>query len=308
VPSLHPDELPIDLTLVRRLVDRQLPEYADLGLVPIRESGSSNALFRLGSDRLVRLPRQPGGGASIDKESVWLPSVASRVAVEVPTVLRIGEPDLGYPERWAVTTWLRGARPAVRRGDGRASRTSGLARDLAQFLTELRAMELPHRGEDDETLDWYRGRPLFELDADFRETADECRRLPIGLDVDAALRVWDRAVDASRGVGSAHTWFHGDLLAENLLVDEAGALSAVIDFGGLAVGDPTVDLVVAWEALDDDGRRTFRRSLDVDDRTWTVSRGWALLIALITFPYYGTTMPARCADRRAMAEAAIRGG
>ena len=44
-------------------------------------------------------------------------------------------------------------------------------------------------------------------------------------------------------------WLHGDLLAENLLVRQ-GELAAVLDFGGLAVGDPTVDLVVAWELLD----------------------------------------------------------
>ncbi len=103
------------------------------------------------------------------------------------------------------------------------------------------------------------------------------------------------------------TWFHGDLLVENLLVDQTGGLAAVIDFGGLALGNPTVDLVVAWEALDDEGRRVLRRALDVDDATWTASRGWALLIALITFPYYGTSMPVRCADRLAMAQAAIRG-
>ena len=96
-------------------------------------------------------------------------------------------------------------------------------------------------------------------------------------------------------------------MGENLLLNDTGGLTAVIDFGGLALGNPTVDLVVAWEALDDDGRRVLRRALDVDETTWTASRGWALLIAMITFPYYATSMPVRCADRLAMAEAAIKG-
>jgi aminoglycoside phosphotransferase (APT) family kinase protein len=59
------------------------------------------------------------------------------------------------------------------------------------------------------------------------------------------------------------------------------------------VGDPTVDLVVAWEALDDKGRRAFRRAMDVDDAGWAVSRGWAVFIAMMTFPYYDTSMPGR---------------
>ncbi len=272
----------------------------------MNDSGSSNALFRLGNDKLVRLPRQPGGGASIDKEASWLPYVASRVTVDVPEVVGVGEPDLDYPERWAITTWLHGTRPSPPRTVPRHNQ-EGLAEDLVQFLTELRGMEVPELAKDDKALCWYRGLPLSELDADFRETAVECRGLEIGLDIDEALRVWDRAVDASRAVEPADSWYHGDLLVENLLLNDAGGLAAVIDFGGLALGNPTVDLVVAWEALDEEARRVFRRALGVDDVTWTASRGWALLIAMITVPYYGASMPVRCADRLAMAEAAIRG-
>lgn len=304
---LHTDELPIDVALVRQLVDRAFPEYVDDDLRQINDSGSSNALFRLGNDKLVRLPRQPGGGATIDKEASWLPYLAPRVTAEVPVVIAVGEPELGYPERWSITTWLHGTRPTTPRCITRASATDGLAEDLAQFLTELRAMEVPERAKDDQALSWYRGQPLWKLDADFRETATACRDLGVGLDIDEALRVWDQAVDASHAIELADTWYHGDLLVENLLVNDGGGLAAVIDFGGLALGNPTVDLVVAWEALDDDGRRVLRRALDVDDPTWTASRGWALLIAMITFPYYGTSMPARCADRLAMAEAAING-
>ena len=273
----------------------------------MNDSGSSNALFRLGNDKLVRLPRQPGGGASIDKEASWLPYVAPHVTAEVPEVVGVGEPDLDYPERWAITTWLHGTRPSTPRAIPRDNGTEGLAEDLVQFLTELRGMEVPELAKDDKALSWYRGLPLLDLDADFRGTAVECRDLGISLDVDEALRVWDRAVDASRAVEPADCWYHGDLLVENLLLNDTGGLAAVIDFGGLAIGNPTVDLVVAWEALDDDGRRVLRRALDVDDATWTASRGWALLIAMITFPYYGASMPARCADRLAMAEAAING-
>lgn len=304
---LHADELHIDIALVRQLVDRAFPEYVEDVLRHMSDSGSSNALFRLGNDKLVRLPRQPGGGASIDKEASWLPYVAPRVTVELPAVVGVGEPDLGYPERWAITTWLNGNRPSTPRTIPRDSGNSGLAEDLAQFLTELREMEVPEQAKDDKALSWYRGLPLCDLDDDFRETADECRGLRIGLDVDEALRVWDRAVDASRAVEPADSWYHGDLLVENLLLNDTGGLAAVIDFGGLALGNPTVDLVVAWEALDEDGRRVLRRALDVDDATWTASRGWALLIALITFPYYRASMPVRCADRLAMAEAAIKG-
>lgn len=235
-----------------------------------------------------------------------MPYVGSRISVGVPTVVGVGEPDLDYPERWAITTWLDGTRPSTPSSDPRVNGTR-LADGLVQFLTELRGIEVPESAKDDQALSWYRGLPLCDLDADFREAATECRELEIRLDIDEALRTWDRALAASEGVDPPVSWFHGDLLVENLLVDATGGLEAVIDFGGLALGNPTVDLAVAWEALDDAGRQIFRRGLDVEDSMWIASRGWALFIAMITFPYYGASMPTRCADRLAMAEAAIKG-
>jgi len=307
VPRLHADELPIDLGLVRRLVDRARPEHVRLELRRATSSGSSNVMFRLGRDLAVRLPRQPGGGASILKEATWLPLVARHLSVDVPRVVHLGEPDLDYPERWAITTWLPGTRPRPRRpGSGNAGTGSDrLANDLARFLTELRGMEAPEAA--DETLRWYRGLSVAELDGDFREAVTECRALGVALDLDRAQRVWDEAVAASCAAEAPDGWYHGDLLAENLLLDDTGGLGAVLDFGGMAVGNQAVDLVVAWDVLDARGRRRLRHELDVDDATWAVARGWVLFLALITPPYYGATMPARCADRLAMARAALDG-
>ncbi|MBJ7532540.1 phosphotransferase, partial [Rhodomicrobium vannielii ATCC 17100] len=61
-----------------------------------------------------------------------------------------------------------------------------------------------------------------------------------------------------------------------------GRLSAVIDFGSSGVGDPSSDLVLAWNVLDTESRAVFRRALDLDDATWQRGRGWALWKALIT--------------------------
>ena len=95
-------------------------------------------------------------------------------------------------------------------------------------------------------------------------------------------------------------WFHSDLVAENLLTTN-GRLTGVLDFGGLAIGDPTIDLHGAWEIFDSDARDIFRTRLNVDDATWNRGRAWALAIAVSVFSYYWTTMPKRCTDRLAMA-------
>jgi aminoglycoside phosphotransferase (APT) family kinase protein len=300
---LHDDELPVDAGLVRTLLERSFPDLAALPVRAVDDPGSSNSLFRLGDALAVRLPRQPGGGATIRKEAAWLPQVAACVTAEVPRLVGLGAPGHGYDETWAVTSWLAGEVPRARLA---GEESVALAHDLGRFVTELRSMPVPAGAVDEPALATYRGDPLPDLDADFRETVDACRGLGLGLDLDEALRLWDAAVAAASTLAPMRAWYHGDLLAENVLLD-GHRLTAVLDLGGLGLGDPTVDLVVAWNLLDAAGRDVLRRSLDVDDAAWTASRGWALLLALIVQPYYGATMPRRCAARLGLARAALAG-
>ena len=296
--ELHQDELAIDDELVRRLVDTQLHQYAELPLTALRTTGSSNALFRLGDELVVRVPRQPGGSATILKEARWLPRIAPSLPMPAPYVVAVGEPAHGYPEHWSVVRWLPGGNPDV------GASNAGLSQDLAAVVTALRQLDVPPDARTDPALHWYRAEPLTGMDDDVRSSLQACRSLS-GLDLDlaAAADVWDDTMAvASRDASATGVhWLHGDLLAENLLVQD-GRLTAVLDIGGLAVGDPTVDLAVAWELLDGAGRALFREAADVDDRSWLLGRGWALAISLITFPYYWRTMPERCASRLVMAQ------
>jgi aminoglycoside phosphotransferase (APT) family kinase protein len=301
--ALHEDEIEIDLTLVRALVDRALPDLAGRPLRALHASGSSNALFRLGDDLLVRLPRQPGGAATITKEARWLPHVAPALPVRVPCVVAVGEPDLAYPERWSVVRWLDGQTPTVPAGPDEAA---GLARDLAEVVGSLAGLTVPVDALEDPALRSYRGEPLAAMDAATRAYLAECRKLHgLDLDIDGCLHILEATMalaGADRAVSPR--WLHGDLLAENLLVRD-GKLVAVLDFGVLAVGDPTVDLVVAWELLDPPGRDLFRSLVGVDEATWLRARAWALAIAAMTLPYYWATMPDRCAARLTMARAVL---
>ena len=79
----------------------------------------------------------------------------------------------------------------------------------------------------------------------------------------------------------------------------------MLDFGGLAVGDPTVDLMAAWEVLDTASRDVFRQAVGADAPSWFRGRAWALTLALGTFPYYWVTMPDRCTSRLAIARSIL---
>jgi aminoglycoside phosphotransferase (APT) family kinase protein len=95
---------------------------------------------------------------------------------------------------------------------------------------------------------------------------------------------------------------HGDLLPGNLLAT-GGRLTAVIDWGCLTTGDPSCDLLPAWNLLTSRTRPAFREALGCDEATWSRGRGWTLAQAAIALPYYWTASPPMARQaRRALTE------
>lgn len=200
----------------------------------------------------------------------------------------------------------RGAAPVAGPGEPADPARCDLALDLAHAVDALRALDVPDGAVRDPALRWYRGDPLGAMAGHTREALEACRAIPdLPLDLDAVSAAWE---DVLRLPGidrvSQPRWYHGDLFAENLLV-RGGRLVALLDFGGLAVGDPTIDLLPAWEVLDEPSRSVFREALAVDEDAWLRGRGWALALAVMTFPYYWQTMPERCASRLAMVRSVL---
>ena len=274
--KMHDGEVGIDAGLVRRLVAVQFPRLAGLPVSAVKPTGTVNAIYRLGDDLCVRLPRLQRYTAGLVGELRWLPWLAPHLSLRVPEPVAVGRPASGYPFPWAIYRWIDGQPYADELvGDERQAAT-----DLAEFVTELRrigpAAGAPRAGR----------RPLRELDSATRAAIDASRNV---IDREAATAAWERALEAPVWEG-APVWIHTDLLRPNLLVG-GGRLSAVIDFGGAGVGDPAADVIAAWSVFGPTGRETFRRCLDVDDGTWNRARGFALHQAAMIIPYYPETNP-----------------
>ena len=275
-PRMHADEVDVDDALVRRLVATQFPQWANLRIEPVEPRGTDNALYRLGDDMVVRLPRTERTTATLEKERKWLPMLAPHLPLAVPIPLAEGTPGEGYPFAWSVYSWLRGENATVER----VTDLSRLATDLATFVAALERIE-PAGGPPPGRHNFFRGEPLAARDAAVRESICE-----LGDEIDVA--VVTEAWEATLGVPEwqrTPVWIHGDLDSRNLLVEE-GRLGAVIDWGGLGVGDPACDVMVAWKVLSAETRHIFRSELSVDDATWARGRGWALSQALNALTYY----------------------
>jgi aminoglycoside phosphotransferase (APT) family kinase protein len=280
--KMHENQISTDVALVRRLLKSQFPAWSDLPVEPIVSDGTTNAIYRLGDELAVRLPFRPGGNEQLDKEHAWLPRFAPHLPLALPVPRGKGEPGDGYPCAWSVCEWIEGENPTL---DSLADASKSAA-TLARFIEALQQIDAaagPAPGDHN----FWRGVPLADRDVQTRESIAGCEGL---IDTGAALNAWQ--VDLRAPVWDAPlVWVHGDLSPGNLL-SRNGDFTAVIDWGGLGVGDPAIELLPAWNLFAGETREAFRVALAVDDATWARGRGLAISQAVVALTYYRDTNPA----------------
>jgi aminoglycoside phosphotransferase (APT) family kinase protein len=262
---MHADGLEVDEALVRRLLAEQFPQWADRRLRRVELPGTVNAVFRLGDELALRLPRLDGPTEPGGKELEWLPRLAPRLPLEIPVPIAQGRPTDDYPWFWDVHTWVGGDTATVEEIDAIQA-----ARDLAAFVAALQQVDPAGAPPG-------RGIPLAERDREIRYWLARFGGDP------AVSAQWERALAAPPWDGPP-VWRHGDLDVRNWLVRN-GRLSGVIDWGSMGVGDPACDVMVAWKLHSAAARDAFREALPADDATWEQARGWALSQAVAILAY-----------------------
>ncbi|GAB1822860.1 aminoglycoside phosphotransferase family protein [Herbidospora sp. RD11066] len=281
-------------TTVRALVDEQFPQWRGLAVTSVASHGTVNAIFRIGDRFTARFPLQPPDGVTATRR--WLEAEADaarelhgRIRFPSPEPIAIGAPGAGYPVPWSVQTWV----PGVVAVDDHPGESAGFAHDLAELITDLRAIDTRGRTFSGSG----RGGEIHVHD----EWIETClRHSEALLDVPRLRKMWAEFRVLPRASGDVMT--HGDLLHGNVLV-KGGRLAGVLDVGGFGAADPALDLLSAWNLLETGPREVFRSLLRPDDLEWERGRAWAFVQAMGCVWYYVDTNPVmsemgrRCLER-----------
>lgn len=286
---MHDDEVETDAELVRRLLVSQHPQWADLHIERVASAGTDNAMYRLGDDLAVRLPRIHWSVDSVTKEQHWLPVLAPQLPLALPLPRATGDPERLFPYPWSIVRWLPGQVAEL----GSLEDPVQAALDLAAFVQALQAVD-PAGGPKH-----HRGYPVRLQEQAVR---DGIAGLRGELDGDAVAEAWSRVTSAPDYDG-APVWFHGDLAYLNLLAQD-GKLSGVIDWGTCGVGDPAIETIIAWSLFPPDARNAYRDALEIDDDTWERGKGW-VLTGVFGIPYYRDTNPLLVEDKIRAIEAVL---
>lgn len=282
---MHAEQVATDAPLVRRLLAAQFPHWAMLPIAVVSSYGTDHDLYRIGDRLVARFPIIGWAAAQPAREHVWLPRLAPHLPLRLPVPVALGEPGEGYPYQWAIHEWLPGESVSIGRDD-----TERVAVDLAAFVRAMQRLDLP---DAPARAPGVRAGSLANDDARVRARIAELGR---EIDGDAALRVWQAAIDAPPWTGP-DVWGHGDLLPGNLLIAE-GSLCGVIDFSSLGVGDLAGELLPAWNLFTGARRARFRAEVGADEATWRRGRGWAIRKVVSALGYYRDTNPGMVRQKR----------
>lgn len=259
----------IDKSLVHH-VSTQFPEWKNLTITPVEPGGWDNRTFRLGKNMLVRMSSAKRYEYGIQKEQKWLPKLAPHLPLLIPYPIALGKPDLAYPYEWSIYRWIEGETAEK----GPISNYANFAISLAQFLIALQNIDSTN-GPMAGAHNFYRGGSLRVYDSEMRQAIT---LLKGKIDKKTVIEIWESALATSWN--QSPVWVHGDISPGNLLVKN-GQLYAIIDFGGLAIGDPACDLGITWTFFTGESREIFRKTFSFDSETWARGRAWTLWKALI---------------------------
>lgn len=261
----------ISVELVENLISEQFPQWKDLKIEPVKNSGHDNRTFHLGEKMTVRLPSGKAYEPQVQKEAKWLPILAKNLALPITEPVAKGHPTAEYPFVWSINKWLSG--DIVNKNN---INLSLFAEELASFLLEFESINASN-GPIAGPHNFYRGGDLSVYDSETKEALD---KLEGKINIEKCQLIWEQALLSKWD--SEPIWVHGDIAPGNLLVQN-GHLAGVIDFGILGTGDPSCDLAMAWTFFDKDSREVFIKSMNLDKGTWNRAKGWALWKALITY-------------------------
>lgn len=261
--------------LARKLITTQFPQLADLAIQQLGY-GWDNTVYLVGDDVVFRFPRRKVAIDLIQMEGMILPLLEAYMPLPYSKPLYVGEASLEYPAPFLGYAYLKGKFPM---GLTDEQRTLSVP-ILAQFLKRLHAFPIGLASENG-------------IQHDHRNLTDIALRkekmLGFLTDLSPHIREDDHLAIANyldqlniEPVQPRHIFLHGDLHFKNMLVDEQGLISGIIDWGDMNIGHPACDLNVVYSFIPPNARASFFAAYgDVDEETKRLARLIAVYIPML---------------------------
>jgi aminoglycoside phosphotransferase (APT) family kinase protein len=274
-------EFEVSPTVAMQLIQQQFPALAPVRIEPFGV-GWDNVAFLVNGVYVFRFPRRELGARLLNVEMKLMPHLAPKLPLRVPDHAFQGTPTEQF--HWSFAGYgLIPGRTACRAKLSDVQRLA-LAPKLGQFLGALHALPAPLERELGAAPD-----PMgrFDMTRRIQQTREKIAYLVehrLFDQTDELLAILDTT--PSNYLPRSDVLVHGDLYSRHLIVDEAGGLTGVIDWGDIHLADPAADLMIGWTLLPPAARKPFFSIYGhVDESTWIIARFRALNHTANVIPY-----------------------
>lgn len=241
-------EVEVTSELAASLIREQFP---DLGAAPLAQlaTGWDNTAFLISDRWLFRFPRREIAVPGVRREIAVLPRLAPLLPLPIPNPTFIGQPSARYLWPFFGASVLPGRELAD--SELTESRRVNAAKSVGEFLRVLHDPGLTALPEcAGLPVDPMRRGSAKARAGRAHEVLGRLAHADVWRPDDDVGRLLDKADSDGESAEAGHpadlVVCHGDLHVRHLLVDEAGAATGVIDWGDLCLGDPAVDLGIAF--------------------------------------------------------------
>lgn len=271
----------VDEALAKRLIESQFPQLVPADVVFVG-NGWDNTVYRVNADFVFRFPRRRLGIECMENEVRVMPHIGARLPLAVSLPIYFGQPSDAFPFLFAGYRWLPGyiasyANMTDEQYDANAER-------LGHFLRAL------HNIGKNEAIAMGAGLDsIRRFDLPYRRTQLNERQIEIAtLNIIDDFAPWGELLERIEPLreGRAQCLVHGDLYAHQILVDDDGRITGIIDWGDVHLGDPAIDLAVGYMMFSPTARKRFIDAYGgADDATLNLARFRALYHTAATVTY-----------------------
>lgn len=272
-------EIALSKEEAKRLIERQFPELKPIHISDFGK-GFDNTVFNVNKKYIFRFPRKEIAVRLLNTENSLLPMLVKELNIPIPEPIFFGKPCKEY--MWPFTGYH------LVYGDSPGSLTDNIrnqsAVPLALFFKRLHQFPVRKAQEIGVPLDYLERTNIGKR----KETLSGNMKKLVSLHLisnDHQVFNWFENLKSIQ-VNLRQALVHGDCHIRNILVDKSGVISGIIDWGDTHIGDPAIDLSIAYSFLPKRGREEFFKMYgEVSNETKSVAQFFAVYVSIVLLLY-----------------------
>lgn len=275
-------EYPVSLELAGKLIMLQFPEI-ELKEIKQFGEGFDNTVIQINGQFVFRFPRRPIAVTLIQVENQLLPSIAGTFPLAIPEPIFFGKPSTLYPYPFTGYKMVKGHLPV----EGTKAKKVESAKRFARFLKVLHSFPVEKAKRLGVQPDG-----MMRLDVPYRkkslmENVSNLIKLGYFEQAHAVKDFVETLGEGELDVQHPISLVHGDIHIRNVLLDDEGVLTGVIDWGDVHIGNPAIDFSFLYSYFPKEVRSAFFEIYgEIEKETESLARFRAIYM-LVTLLVYG---------------------